>query len=69
MQNLIFFYLIQSVFPVDDETLEDPFITVDELFSGSTPAGADPNTQLPLGMQCLRKMLARDIQQSGRLTA
>lgn len=69
MQSLIFFYLIQSVFPVDDENLEDPFITIDELFSGSTPAAADPNTQLPLSMQRLRKMLARDIQQSGRLTA
>ena len=46
MKNVIFFYLIQNVFLVDNENLEDSFITIDELFSGSTPPAGDPNTQL-----------------------
>ncbi|PUU82785.1 hypothetical protein B9Z19DRAFT_1061551 [Tuber borchii] len=60
---------VKSVFPILEDNRPDPYITIDEFFSGSPPAGLDPEEQLPLGLRRLRGLFKGTIQQSGHLTA
>ncbi|PUU74396.1 hypothetical protein B9Z19DRAFT_1092998 [Tuber borchii] len=58
-----------SVFPIPDNSRPDPYITIDEFFSGSVPARLDQWARLALSLQRLRSVLGGIIQRCGHLTA
>ncbi|KAG0640184.1 hypothetical protein HOY80DRAFT_1136190 [Tuber brumale] len=58
-----------SVFPIPCLPVEDPFITIDELFAGNVPDGLDPEAQLPLNMERLRKRIGQKIVNTGNIPA
>ncbi|KAG0137670.1 hypothetical protein HOY82DRAFT_646882 [Tuber indicum] len=58
-----------NVFPVPESLVQDPFITIDELFAGHSPPELDPKTHLPLNMQDLRRRVGRKIKEKGYIPA
>ncbi|KAG0632992.1 hypothetical protein HOY80DRAFT_1141745 [Tuber brumale] len=58
-----------NVFPIPYPPLEDPFITIDELFAGNVPQGLDPEAELPLNMERLRKRIGQKIVNEGNIPA
>ncbi|PUU75453.1 hypothetical protein B9Z19DRAFT_1067405 [Tuber borchii] len=59
----------QNIFPAPDQILPDPYITINELYGGRTPASLGSDTQLPLSMEKLREFLGLLIRQKGHLPA
>ncbi|PUU77713.1 hypothetical protein B9Z19DRAFT_1127966 [Tuber borchii] len=58
-----------EVFPVPNPIPADPAITMDELFSGYSPSGLNPETELILNVGDLRRVLKTNIIKRGYLPA
>ncbi|KAG0636992.1 hypothetical protein HOY80DRAFT_908426 [Tuber brumale] len=54
-----------QIFPTPAQPLADPWITIDELFGGDTPSGLNPETQLPLSINRLRRAVEAGIRRQG----
>ncbi|KAG0640491.1 hypothetical protein HOY80DRAFT_1021894 [Tuber brumale] len=54
-----------QIFPTPAQPVADPWITMDELFGGNTPSGLNPETQLPLSVNRLRREVEVQIRQQG----
>ena len=59
--------LLQDIFPPPSEPVENPSITVEELFGGRYPIGLNPQTLFPLSLIRLRVLAGQMIRKQGYL--
>ncbi|KAG0643019.1 hypothetical protein HOY80DRAFT_1100847 [Tuber brumale] len=53
------------IFPPPAQPVDDPWITIDELFGSCTPDGLNPETQLPLSINRLRIVVGAAVRRRG----